>query len=156
MRRKSLTILGHYPVPEIIQSAVTAFTTPYSECSRKLRHDAGVDTERLLEQSAVICDGYCCWHDDAHLLNYSLLYVARNDTDSFVETRGVKIPSQPVGTLLLLDVRKKHRLNCPGGMQSDTGVWFAFCWDYHHDAPCIEECTGRLMRFFADVKRYES
>lgn len=112
-----------------------------------LRDDTGVAMGHLGSVVIAACNAFCDWHDDAGITYYTALLVIRDDCGSWVETRGTKVQRQPPGTVMLLDVRKQHRLNCSGGRKAKPGVWLAVAIDYNqNERPIFEDCVERLKR----------
>lgn len=86
--------------------------------------------------NVVFCGPMCLWHDDADMLDFSALLVVRNDAECYVQVRGGKTSggrmNQPVGTLLVLDVRREHRLwNPQGEAAPESACWAAVNVDYY-------------------------
>ena len=78
-----------------------------------------IETDHYERIELVFTPGVCPWHDDRNLGNWSGLLVLRNDTESWVEIRGERPKKvQPVGTLILLDIQKEHRLTRTRGMNN--------------------------------------
>lgn len=78
----------------------------------------------------IVAEGYCIWHDDKHYHSrYSGALILRNDPLAWIEVAGQPKIQQPVGYLVSLDIWRKHRLNCPGGIQGKPGVWVGMMRD---------------------------
>jgi hypothetical protein len=91
----------------------------------------------------------CAWHDDGgnqpNDPTYSALLVLRNDANSWVETREPrKYPEQPIGTLVLLDITRKHRLTCQRPAPP-LALWVALWLDYV-EVPTPERCMADMQR----------
>jgi hypothetical protein len=132
-------------VPLAIKQRIAKYEK--STSSSRLRDGQGVDPTSIYRMNALYTDGICSWHDDVGLDNqYSLIFVLRNDIGSWVESKGVKpIKDQPVGTMIFLDIWKKHRLWHHRGSKAPIGVYLALCLDLENPPKTKKECE-RLMR----------
>lgn len=67
------------------------------------------------------------WHTDGHCDQYSFIFVLRNDSNYKVQQwKDCSNDPQPIGTALILDLHKKHRLH--GGRLGK--YWAAFVKDF--------------------------
>jgi len=82
---------------------------------------------------AIITGSRCHWHNDGWYAadpHYYALLVVRNDANSWVETREKqKQREQPIGTLVLLDITREHRLTC-AKPTPPKALWVALVIDY--------------------------
>ncbi len=108
----------------------------------RLRDDYGVEPVTLAGIESLYCDGICGWHDDEHVPSqYSLLYIVRNDTGSYVECKKAPpVKEQPVGTMVFLNIYEKHRLWHPKGMRSPLGTFLALCLDTNEKPSSKRKC----------------
>lgn len=118
-----------------------------------LRNLDGVATLRINAMDIVACDGHVAYHSDWNSI--SLLWILRNDLNSYVATKRKKVKKQPVGTLILLDIDKEHALIQPGD-QNIHGVWAAVEVDDYSEWPSEEEIECSINTFLIDRKDYES
>jgi hypothetical protein len=131
-------------IPSEIRRSVAkfdTFTDPW------LRDSFGVDAARFGGMDALYTDGICDWHDDRHVPNrYSILYVIRNDSGSYIEAKSaISIKEQPVGTMVYLDIWRKHRLWHTKGKRAPLGVYVALCVDMDDKPTSRKQCES-LMR----------
>lgn len=135
-----LTKIGNVAIPQhIIRQAATQT----SSCDNG---QLFVDTGMLGSWSVVMASPNCEWHTDSHShYNWSLLLVVRNDNNSVVKSFGEKvITQQEVGTILLLDLRHKHRLK---STEKTTQLsWMAIAWD-SKKRPSRNECLADVSEF---------
>jgi len=131
-------------IPSSLKAPIADFTFDWSP--GRFRDDYGVEPVKLNGVEALYADGICSWHDDEHFPNqYSLLLVVRNDFGSYVEARGeTPIKEQPVGTMILLNIWKKHRLWHPKGKRSPVGVYLAMCIDTGKKPKSRRECEAMM------------
>ena len=113
----------------------------------KLRDDYGVEPMTVAGLECLYCDGICDWHNDEHVDHpYSILYVVKNDTGSYVESEGAKpIKDQPVGTMIFLNIWEEHRLWHPKGMRTPVGTYLALCVDVDEKPSSRRQCE-KMMR----------
>ncbi len=115
----------------------------------KFRDDYAVDPLRLAvgdrRIDAMYADGICDWHNDTHIdNNYSLLFVVRNDTGSYVESQGVEpVLDQPVGTMILLNIWEEHRLWHELGNDCPEGTYLVLSADLNEPLS-REECEEKM------------
>lgn len=89
-----------------------------------LRNSTGVHTETINGVEYILCDGYCSAHADWEEI--SILWVIRNDTQSWVWSNNKKMgESQPSRSVIIIDIGKKHGLNCRNGKKGRSGIWLA-------------------------------
>lgn len=134
-----------WPAPFPLPEWIVSFANALSLRPGKLRDSAGVDLVglykdgRILAVDALMTDGYCPWHDDMWLdTRYSALLIVRNDVDGWVEARGYEpIKSQPVGTLVQLNIHREHRQDAPDGYYTKEGLFI--CAVLNYNAPLARE-----------------
>lgn len=97
------------------------------KCAYGGKAHGAVNTGNLFNLPTLIVDGYCQWHNDAHMPSeYSGLLIVRNDIDSWVEVKNQPIiKEQPVGTIVTLRIFSQHRLNAIKSRFCRDGVWVA-------------------------------
>lgn len=108
-------------LPQSVISAANKLETPHN-----LRNLDGVDTWCVnvddTQVNYLIADGHCGRHVDWEEISF--IWVARNDTKSWVGAKQQRaIRSQPVGTLILLDIGWEHYLQQNKGVNGKVGVW---------------------------------
>ena len=119
--------------------------------SDKLREDSGVEIFNGVHCELVCTDGYCGEHRDWS--EVSLLWVARNDKKSWVGVKNIiPVKSQPVGTLILIDIDFTHYQQQPGGSRGQPGVWVAALVSSFPEWPCNEEIEQCIQEFLNKYK----
>lgn len=140
---KTLEILQYgYLMPKKIMDAVGSYkpTIDFEE----------VSIDWICGVPVVISRAECDWHTDGHIARYSTLLVLRNDTGSYVQTEDHQdYCDQPVGTLLLLDLHKKHRLHNPTDMTARRFLWIAVAIDYDGSRPTPDQCVQAMTELLA-------
>jgi hypothetical protein len=142
-------------IPASLKEAVANVGNPTRNPAwGRLRDDYGVDPLKVGGMESLYCDGVCGWHDDQHMnVRYSLLYVVRNDTGSYVQSKmAPPVKDQPVGTMIYLDIYKKHRLWHPKGMKSPLGVYLALCIDLEEKPTSKRKCEQMMREFIKNPK----
>jgi hypothetical protein len=122
-------------------------------CPQDLRHNYGVDSRSKIVDgeyiSFLIADGHCGAHEDYE--EVSLLWVARNDTNSWVGSTGVPdIQRQPIGTVILLNIEKEHYLEQENGVDGIEGVWAAVLIEEFHKWPAKKDVTKSINDFLKE------
>lgn len=116
---------------------------------RNVRIQGGVDPIDINGLNAFFTDGICEWHDDCHIdNNYSLLLVVKNDTFSWVESKGVEVvKDQPVGTMIFLNIWEEHRLW--NDNIDELGIYVVLVLDLFKKPASKKECEV-LMRDYIE------
>lgn len=116
MFMKNVHELREFKSPEFFKSS-------RKEGIPNLRTWSGVDV--------ISADGYCLWHHDKFVSEgWSCLIVIRNDPSSWLEVKGSPvIKEQPVGTAILFNAHKMHRLNCVKGRFGEPGIFSCLLFD---------------------------
>jgi hypothetical protein len=135
-------------VPQSIKSVADNLTLDYLV---GLREDAGVDSRTINGVEHLFCDGYCPKHADWREI--SVLWVTRNDLDSWVWSQGKRsIKKQPMGSVIVLDIERDHGLNCKGGKRGRRGIWAAAIVARLTEYPSLKELKNLLDEFILDPK----
>ena len=134
MKRSGLEVW--YPnlhIPTTLLDAINDYNDPLEE--------GEIETDKICGVPVVVSGIKCHWHTDKNIAKYSALLVLRNDKNSFVQTDRIRnLKEQPVGTLILLNIRQMHRLRENPYADPKGRFWIAACIDYHDDRPTYEEC----------------
>lgn len=118
---------------------------------RNLRKYMGVHTETVKGVEYILCDGYCPVHTDWEEI--SILWLVRNDIQSWVWSCGQKINRhQPSGTVIVIDVNKKHGLNCRNGKKGQPGIWLAALVARLDKWPSDKEIKSYLEEFIENPR----
>ncbi len=122
---------------------------------KDLRYNDGVETGATFINGNyikyVLADGHCGKHKDWD--EVSFLWVARNDTKSWVGVQGIRaIKDQPIGTLILLNIESIHYLQQQNGLKGLLGTWFAVLIDSFPEWPEENEVNECLKEFLSDFQ----
>lgn len=130
-------------IPKSLLKIINAFD---AKQWKHLSKGSGVDVHypNYTDAQVLITDGKCLWHYDSFptVSEWSCLFVLRNDTFSWVESRGAKLDYKPneVGDFILLDIARYHRLNVGKKFKSGEGLWVALAHDFGEIKPTKNEC----------------
>jgi len=144
VKERALEIIGHVPVPESI-------LTMAAELDAVAAVDDDVEVVRRLGADVVVATQKVDWHRDPDFEKYSLLYVLRNDRQSHVCTcdSRKRDEQQPVGTVLLLNIHRKHCLYSDVKPQIQGPAWAAAAFGFRAK-PTPQVCMGIVNRWLQE------
>lgn len=131
-RRKRSTLTFLKPIEVLLAPLVRTVVDGFKPSHQKRVGDDGyLDFDRFgAVQLIYTTDGQVDWHTDDELPRWSTILIVRNDKGSIVEAADgshTRVLDQPVGTIMVLAVRRRHRLRLPP--RKAHGVWAALVVD---------------------------
>lgn len=99
----------------------------------------------------LITDGYCGWHTDPIIPDYTYLLVLRNDVDGFVQLRGISpIIKQSIGTIIGFNNKHYHCQSSKLKTKQEKGI-VIYAWFDSNEILSREDVEQQFMSIFDGV-----